>query len=317
MRVYIVSPTPPGSRHGNSITAARWARLIGEAGHEVTWSTSWDDEPCDVLVALHARKSFPSIARFRRARPNGALVVALTGTDLYADLETSREAQDALRMATRLVALQGEAWRRLPPDAREKLRVIYQSAAVPPPPRPPAADRFEVAVLAHLRAVKDPLRAAEAARRLPPASRTVILHAGGVLDEALAARAREEMANNLRYYWLGELEHDEALALLARSRLLVLSSQLEGGANAIAEAIAAGVPVLSTGIDGSIGQLGEEYPGLFPVGDTDALADLLWRAETEPAFYRTLEAWCARLKSRFDPARERERWQSLLAELAP
>lgn len=311
-----MSPTPPGSRHGNSITAARWARLLGELGHEVTWSTSWAGERCDVLVALHARKSFASIAAFRRARPAGPLVVALTGTDLYADLDTSDEARSALAMATRLVALQSEAERRLPPEARGKLRVIYQSALAPPRSQSPRSDRFEVALVAHLRPVKDPLRAAEAVRRLPPSSRVVIVHAGAALDPELAARAQAETTANPRYRWVGELDHAEAIALIARSRLLVLTSRLEGGANVVAEAIVAGVPVLSSRIDGSIGQLGPDYPGFFPVGDTQALAEQLWRAETDPAFYQSLQTRCAELRPRFDPAREREAWRALLEELA-
>jgi putative glycosyltransferase (TIGR04348 family) len=317
MIIHLVSPTPPGSRHGNSVTAARWTRLLGDLGHQVDWSTRWDGRTCDLLVALHARKSFPSIAAFRRARPHAPLIVALTGTDLYADLDRSDEAREAIATATRLVALQGEAWRRLPPEARPKLRIIYQSAEPPERRTPPDPDHFDVAVLSHLRPVKDPLRAAAAARLVPASSRLRVLHAGGALDEKLAADARAEMAANPRYRWLGELAHDEALALLARARLLVLTSALEGGANVVAEAVVAGVPVVSSRIDGSIGQLGADYPGFFPPGDARALADLLWRAETDAAFYDELASRCRAVRHRFDPAEERERWRALLAELAP
>ena len=57
---------------------------------------------------------------------------------------------------------------------------------------------------------------------------------------------------------------------VARCRLLALTSRLEGGANVVSEAIASGVPVLSSYIAGSVGILGADYPGYFPVGDTDA-----------------------------------------------
>jgi integrase len=45
-----------------------------------------------------------------------------------------------------------------------------------------------------------------------------------------------------------------------------------GGADAVSEAIACSVPVISSRISGSIGLLGEEYPGDFPVGDPRALS---------------------------------------------
>jgi glycosyltransferase involved in cell wall biosynthesis len=85
----------------------------------------------------------------------------------------------------------------------------------------------------------------------------------------------------------------------------------------ISEAVVAGVPVISSHIAGSIGLLGEDYPGYFPVGDTQALADLLWRAETDTEFYNTLHDCCARLRSLFDPAREKQSWEDLLRELFP
>jgi glycosyltransferase involved in cell wall biosynthesis len=98
---------------------------------------------------------------------------------------------------------------------------------------------------------------------------------------------------------------------------LVLTSQLEGGANVISEALALGVPVVSSRIAGSLGLLGADYAGYFPVGDTQALADLLLRAETDAGFYDTLSAQCAQRRPLFEPARERQSWQELLRELFP
>ncbi len=54
--------------------------------------------------------------------------------------------------------------------------------------------------------------------------------------------------------------------LLSRVHLLVQSSVMEGGANAVAEALAAGVPVIASRIAGNVGMLGENYPGYCPVG---------------------------------------------------
>ena len=174
---------------------------------------------------------------------------------------------------------------------------------------------FEVCVLGHLRPVKDPFRTALAVRLLPADSRIRVLHAGAALSDSMERRAQAEQGANPRYRWLGELPRWKAKALLGRSRLLVLSSKMEGGANVISEAIAAGVPFLCSRIPGSIGLIGEGYPGYFAVGDTRGLASLLRRAEVDAGFYQSLKTWCAQLMPLVDPARERQSWASLLGEL--
>jgi hypothetical protein len=73
--------------------------------------------------------------------------------------------------------------------------------------------------------------------------------------------------------------------------------------------------VISSRISGSIGLLGEEYPGYFPVSDTPALSDLLRRAETDRGFYESLTSWCDRRADMVNPANERRAWQDLLHEL--
>jgi putative glycosyltransferase (TIGR04348 family) len=281
----------------------------------VAIATAWRGETCDVLVALHARKSHRSIARFRKGHPRAPLVVALTGTDLYHDLRTSALARRSLALASRLVVLQPLGLAELPKPFRVKARVIRQSAVCPVRRIVPRAGVFEVCVLAHVRPVKDPLRAALAARRLPAASRVRILHAGGALDSRSAARARAEARANPRYVWLGALSRGRALRLLARCRLLVLTSRLEGGANVVSEALACGVPVLSSRIDGSVGILGAAYPGYFRVGDAVGLAALLRRAETDARFYRRLVARCRSLARLVDPAAEARSWRRLLREM--
>ncbi|OAI41590.1 glycosyl transferase family 1 [Planctomycetaceae bacterium SCGC AG-212-D15] len=315
MNICLVTPAPPGSRKGNRVTAERWAGLLRELGHRVAIAIEYRGEDCDLLIALHAFKSHSSIRRFRDARPSDPLVVGLTGTDLYGDIHTRPDAMESLGLATRLVLLQPLGRAMLPSAVQDKARVIYQSVRVLPSTEPIRADEFEVCVMGHLRPVKDPLRTALAARLLPAASRIRVLHIGGALSEELAEQARAEQSRNRRYRWLGELPQSEALGVLSRCRLLSLTSESEGGANAISEAVVVGVPVISSRIDGSIGLLGEDYPGYFPVGGTQALADLLWRAETDTEFYNAMRDRCARLRPLFDPVREKLSWEDLLREL--
>ena len=314
MRVLVVTPARPGSRNGNRVTALRWARILRRLGHHVRLAEAYRGERCDVLVALHARKSHPSVVRFAEERPRAPLVVALTGTDLYDELDRSAEAQDSLERATRLVTLQPLAVQALPAHVRAKARAIVQSAS-PLGRTPPPAEGFQVCLLAHLRAVKDPFLAARAVRRLPARSRVHVLHCGAPLDPGAEERAREEMASNPRWRWIGPRPRADAMCALAASRVLVVSSRHEGGANVVSEAIACGVPVLSTWIAGSVGVLGADYPGFFPVGDDAALAELLLRLEEDPAFGAGLRARIAALRPLVAPERELEAWRSLLAEL--
>jgi putative glycosyltransferase (TIGR04348 family) len=316
MKVLLVTPAPSGSQKGNRVTAQRWAHLLREVGQHVRIAEEYHGQRCDLLIALHAFKSHSSIRRFRSDCPGAPLVLCLTGTDLYGDIHSRPEAKASLELATRLVVLQPLGLEELPRSLRGKTRVIYQSVPAPTFTVQPRRDVFEVCVLGHLRPVKDPLRTAWAARLLPASSRVRVLQVGGALSDDLAQQARAEQASNPRYRWVGERPRRQALRLLARCRLLALTSKLEGGANVVSEAIVLGVPVVSSRIAGSLGLLGADYPGYFPYGDTQALADLLRRAETDPAFYDALRVQTAQRRPLFEPARERQSWYDLLCELS-
>jgi putative glycosyltransferase (TIGR04348 family) len=317
MRIFMACPAPPHSRKGNRVTAVRWARLLRGLGHRLTIGQHYDGRACDLLIALHARRSHRAVARFRQLYPQGPLLVALTGTDLYRDIHTSREAQQSLEMADYLIVLQRCGRLELPARLRPKVRVIYQSATPTPIPPPKSRRFFDVCVLGHLREEKDPFRTALALPYLPKDSRIRVTHAGEALSVAMAKTARALAAREPRYRWVGEVPRWQARRLLARSRLLVLSSRMEGGANVISEALVDGIPVLASRIPGSVGMLGSRYPGFFPVKGTEALAQLLQQAESNRAFYERLQTWCARLAPAFQPARERATWERLLRDLVP
>jgi len=314
-RILLVTPAPRGSRQGNRVTAQRWAQIIRSLGHRVEIAERFGGQNCDVLIALHARKSADSIQRFAAQRPQRPIVLALTGTDLYGDIHTSKAARRSLEIASRLVLLQPNGRSELPPALHAKTRVIRQSAEPVRKPPPPLKTVFEVCVSGHLRWEKDPFRAAMAARQLPADSKIRITHVGAALTPAMGQRAREEMERNPRYRWLGETPHWKARRLLARSRLLVLSSRLEGGANVVSEALSASVPLLCSRISGSVGLLGEEYAGFFDVGDTLHLAELMRRCESDAAYYRQLQKQCGERRKLVHPRRERAAWQEVFDEL--
>jgi len=269
----------------------------------------------DIVVALHAKKSGAAALRFRKANERGALIVVLTGTDIYRDLPRSRVALRALAAADAIVALQPLALQRLSPSLRAKARTIVQSvAAAPSLPRTNRARACcEIAVLGHLRREKDPLRAAYAARTLPARLSVRVTLAGGVIDARYRARTAAELGCNPRFRYRGEIGARAARTLLARSDALVLSSRMEGGANVLGEAIASSVPVLASRIDGNVGLLGERYPGYYEVGSTTSLRRLLQRFIEDRGFRSTLRRHVACIAPLFRPAHERRAWAELIA----
>jgi len=291
----------------------RWTRILRELGHRVRTAHRYDGAGADLMIAIHAWRSADSIRNFRELYPDRPLIVALSGTDVYDYID--RDPAPTLRSlacADRLVALQELVRRRVPARFRAKVRVVHQSAVPPPGVHLRRRAGFDVAVIGHLREVKDPFRAAKAARRLPARSRIRIVHLGAAETPQWAAAAKTEMAANPRYVWRGDRPRAEVRRLLARARAMVLSSLSEGGANVISEAVTAGVPVLATRIDGSVGLLGRDYPGYFPVGDTEALARLLNRIEIDAAFLERLQRAIARRAHLFRPALEKAAWKNSL-----
>ncbi len=308
-RIVIVSPAVAQANNGNWHTAARWAGFLAPVA-DVRLLQHWTGEPADVLIALHARKSADSIARYCEAG-GGTCIVVLTGTDLYRDLPGDADAQRSLQLAHRIVVLQSKALARLPLDVRHKAGVIEQSAPHMDG-RPPSGGAVRFVAVGHLRDEKDPSTLMRAAERLRDDAAIEIHHIGAALDEALAVRARATMRTCPHYRWVGGMPHDEVRAQIAGSHALVHPSRLEGGANAVIEAVRSGVPVIASDIDGNTGLLGDDHEGCFPVGDDVALAAMMSRFAREPAFAQRLRAQCQALAPRFAPEVEARALQALV-----
>jgi putative glycosyltransferase (TIGR04348 family) len=309
----VVTPTPPDSPNGNGVTARRWAAILRELGHQVAISQDYRPGGYQALIALHAVKSAAAVRSFHADHPHAPIVIGLTGTDLYPSLAQTGVDPAVLALASAIVVLQPDGINQVPPQLRTRTQAIFQSmpAITPAPPR---QDCFEVAFLAHVRPVKDPLLLASAVGHLPAGSRVKVTHAGEGRDPDLAAQLTTAAAATDRYDWLGPLPREQAVEILARSRLLAVTSVHEGGANVVTEALAFGVPVVSSAIAGSIGILGPDYPGYFRPGDARDLARLLRAVEVDQdGCYQALRERCAALRPLADPAREREAWALLMA----
>ena len=315
MHIVIVTPAPPSTRHGNRTTALRWARHLRALGHRVSVLVEWDGREGDLMIALHARRSHDSIKRWCAAQPRRPLVLMLTGTDLYGDIHSDANARESLALADCLVVLQPLGLEQLDSGLRAKTRVICQSVRIPPrlkAPQSPRA-RFLITVIGHLREVKDPFRAAYALRHLPANSRIRLVQLGSAMDPRFEREAQSLSQSEPRYRWIGERSHADAMRWLRRSRVMVISSRMEGGAHVVSEAISAGVAVVASGIPGNVGLLGEDYPGYYPYGNEQALAALLSRAEREPEFLQALEDAVKARRNLTEPDEERRAIANLVA----
>jgi putative glycosyltransferase (TIGR04348 family) len=300
MRIALVTPAGARARNGNRHTALRWAAFLRAAGHRVAVSTEWSGGEADLLLALHARRSYDSIRRFAASYPQRRLLVALTGTDVYRDIHESAEAQQSLELAHRLIVLQPKAAEELPERLRSKVSVVVQSCATRLR-HAPVKGKFRVCVIGHLREEKDPLRIVVA---LPYLDAIQVIHLGAALDESLGRQALAAMQRDSRYRWLGGVPHGRALAWLASSHAMVISSRMEGGANVVCEALRVGVPVLASRISGNVGLLGERYPAYFALEDEKALAELIHRAATDKKFYKRVKNAVERLRPMVAPRAE-------------
>jgi putative glycosyltransferase (TIGR04348 family) len=315
----IVCPGVSQISNGNWRTAQRWGRMLASIAR-ITIAERWEGQPCSLMIALHARRSAESIEAWHRTRERAGgrswlpLIVVLTGTDLYRDIRSDARAQRSLRLADALVVLQDQGLESLPPAARAKATVIYQSGG---------RRRLLAKTRRHLRAVmvgnlrdeKCPQTLFEAARLLHERIDIRIDHVGAALDQSYARKAAATARACPHYRWFGALPHSDTLRRIQRAHVLIQASAMEGGAHAVLEAVRAGTPVLASRVPGNVGMLGQTYEGYFPCGDSAALAVLLQRCRDEPGYLAALRRLCAARASLFEPRRERHALKTLVVGL--
>jgi putative glycosyltransferase (TIGR04348 family) len=313
--VAIITPALANANNGNWMTARRWQQFLEPLAHVVV-AQHWDGKPADAMIALHARRSADSIAQFRHAYPHAPLCLILTGTDLYRDIRTDANALHSLNHASHLVVLQEEGVHELAPVHQAKCRVIAQSAPTWKPLRKNETS-FDFVSVGHLRSEKDPLTLMRAARRLKSSEGLRVVQIGNALEEALGQDATITMRDCAHYEWHLGLTQNAARRWIARARVLVVTSIMEGGANVIIEAVRTQVPVLASFISGNVGMLGRKYEGYFPAGDDAALAELMRRFAGDAQFRARLSQQCAIRAPLFAPEREKENVTQLLADMLP
>ena len=153
---------------------------------------------------------------------------------------------------------------------------------------------------------------AYAIRDLPAASRIRLLHFGKAHTDDWARKARDEMARNPRYHWMGEVpgwrvrpripeDPPDGLELGDGGR-----GQCDFGGGGGGRA------------DHRVGNPWDDWParsglyGYFPAKNTRALRALLLRAERDPAFVAEFAAQGAARRYLFTVERERAAWAKVL-----
>lgn len=312
--VLIVSPALAEANNGNWQTALRWSRMLSHRSGEryrTGIQLKWAGEPCDVLIALHAKRSAASMAAFAAAHPDRPCILVLTGTDLYRDIHSDASAQASLHSATHIVVLQEQGLHELPPDLQKKVTVIYQSASALKPVDAPAG-RLRVISVGHLRDEKDPLTYLRAAARLGQRRDIQFELIGNALEARFASAALDAVATNAHFRWFGALPHAATRQRIKHAQLLVNTSRMEGGAHVILEAAQSGCAVLASNVPGNLGMLGAGHEGLFELGDDAALVELIARCRDDALFLRHLRQQTLARAHLFEPAEEQRRLRHLI-----
>jgi putative glycosyltransferase (TIGR04348 family) len=311
--ICIISPALAAANNGNWQTAKRWQHMLSTDYH-VEIMLQWDGKPFDAMLALHARRSADSIAQWAAKFPEKLIVLALTGTDLYRDIAVDPVAQQSLKLAHRLIVLQDMGPKSLPAEFQSKCQVIFQST-----PRRQSVTKttkkLRALMVGHLRSEKSPETYFEATKHISTRKDIVLDHIGAPLDADLGEQARQLALQVPTYRFLGEKTHEQTRARIARAHVLVHPSRMEGGAHVVMEAVMSGTPVLASRIDGNVGMLGAGYDGYFPVGDAQALANMLLRCKNEPHFLDHLSKQCALRTPLFEPLAEKTSLLGLFAAI--
>lgn len=308
-----MTPALAPANNGNWQTAQRWARMLRSA-YRVRLASEWTGGDEALMIALHARRSAASVGAWHASHPLRPLLLVLTGTDLYRDIDLDAAAQRSLALADRLVVLNERGAASLPAPLRSKARVVLQSCPARRPLAKPTR-HLRALMVGHLREEKDPRTYFRAARRLADRPDILLDHVGGVLEPALGVEAAALAAAQSNYRWLGPLPHAQVRRRIQAAHVLVHPSRMEGGAHVVIEAMRSGTPVLASRIDGNLGLLGADYEGTFEVGDDAALATLLRQARDDADMLVRLQRQVAGRADRFAPAAEQATLHAIVTEL--
>ena len=310
--VLIHSPYPRQRSQGNAVTAKRMVNLLRDSGLAAALHERGDAPlKAKCLIALNGRKGAEEIFKFLQRQPDNPVIALLTGTDVnHPEMEQPDSiTRKALELSTAIVSLHDGFAHRIPKHLLEKTEVIYPSVMLPDPLDHSPSKPPKVIIAGNFRAEKNPSLMMKAVREMKESP--LHFHAygqGGDYQRDLERTAAECP----HFYFHGVKEHDVLLGEMQAAHVLLNTSTQEGGANAICEAIALGLPVVASRIAGNMGMLGENYAGFFPVEEVTKLIEILGRAAKNHDFYQLLKEQIATRAPLFSHQRETEQWVNLI-----
>jgi glycosyltransferase involved in cell wall biosynthesis len=219
------------------------------------------------------------------------VIVHMHGADFFPFFESlrplwQRQIGLALRRARHVVVL-GEEWRRflIERTALPACRVSVVRNGVPAPAMGARGSACpHILFLGRLGARKGvpELLAALGSQSMDPLSWRATLAGDGEVQQFAGIAARAGLGERIAFP--GWVDRERAAALMASADMLVLPSHHEALPMAVVEALAAGVPVLTTPV-GVIGELltDGETALLVPPGEVPALTGALVRLVSDPA----------------------------------
>ena len=145
---------------------------------------------------------------------------------------------------------------------------------------------------------------------------SIVIIGAGPLKEGL-----EKFISNLglegRVVFLGEIKNPQSI--LSCADLFVMSSRLEGFPNALCEAMACGLPVISTDCSNGLREIIRNgIDGiLVPLGDNKKLASSMDQLMSDEVARRRLGMRAREITERFSLDNVMDQWQLLLKEVIP
>ena len=205
---------------------------------------------------------------------------------------------------------QAKAW--FPESLQKKSAVIMNQVSDAFFSRPPAAERGEIAAVGRLSAQKNHALLIRAFSRLPDTGDRLVIYGEGELRPALEALV-EELGLSGRVLLPGQC--DDVPRALGCAKLFVLPSDYEGMPNALLEAMALGLPCISTdcpcGGPASVIRSGENGL-LVPTGDEEALSRAMAALLSDAERRRTLAENARQTAEGFRPDAVFRQWEAYI-----
>ncbi len=138
----------------------------------------------------------------------------------------------------------------------------------------------------------------------------------GPEEEHLREQCRE-LGVESRVRFLGRLERDEVVALYHRAFAMLNPTTVDNMPNSILEALACGVPVISSNVGGVPFIVTDQKTALLvPVGDSAALADAMERLMTDESLGKSMTKQGFESICEYEWTQVAPRWLSVYAEAA-